>query len=84
MCIRVFVYRYVSSSKGVIGRVFRTCQRRLGENWLGEHPTEAFGKVRYGLNALPNTPVRFGTTSIQAPDTSVSSIRPQYYYPTLR
>ena len=27
---------------------------------------------------LPDTPVRFGTNSIPVPDTSVSSVRPQY------
>ena len=36
---------------------------------FGKHPAQVFGKVRYGLNILPNTPVRFGTRSIPVPDT---------------
>ena len=47
----------------------------------GIHPTEV---VRYDLSTLPNTPAWFGTDSISVPDTSVSSVRPQHLYPTLR
>ena len=43
---------------------------------LGEYPAEVFGKVRYGLNALPYIPVWFGTNSIPVPNTSVASVRP--------
>ena len=43
---------------------------------LGKYRTEVFGKVRYGLNTLPNTPVRFGMNSIPVPGTWVSSAPP--------
>ena len=43
--------------------------------------TRVFGTVAI---PVPNTPVRFGTNSIPVPDTSVSSVRPQYWYPTIR
>ena len=54
-----------------------------------KYPTEVLGKLRYGLNTVPNTPVRFGTnstqvpekfgtTSIPVPDNSVRSVRLQY------
>ena len=39
---------------------------------LGAYPVEVFGKVRYGLNTLPDTPVCFGANSIPVFDTSVS------------
>ena len=31
---------------------------------LGKRTTEVFGKIRYGLNTVPNIPVRFITNSI--------------------
>ena len=67
--------------KDVLGRVRTKVYRGY---LLSKFPTEVFGKVRYGLDTLPNTPIRFGTNSTPVPDTSVSSLRPQYQHPTLR
>ena len=39
---------------------------------------QCLGKARCGVNALPNTPVTFGTNSISVPDSSVSSVQPPY------
>ena len=47
--------------KGVYGRVRTKVYRGY---LLGKYLTEVFGKVRYGLNTLPNTPVKFDTASI--------------------
>ena len=66
-------------SMGVFGRVRTTLYRGY---LLGKYHTEVLGKVRHGLDSLPNIAVRFGTTSIPVP-TSVSSVRPQCRYPTL-
>lgn len=53
--------RYVVVNfKGVFGGVSTKVHRWL----LGKYPTEVLGKVRYGLNTLPKTPVRFGMVSI--------------------
>ena len=54
----------VCSVVGYVRRVYR-------EYLLGKYCIEISGevKVRYGLNVLPNIPVRFGTNSILVPDT---------------
>ena len=39
---------------------------------LGVYPVEVFGKVRYGFNTLPDTPVCFGANSIPVLDNSAS------------
>ena len=50
--------------------------------------TRHFGKLRMSLSEIhfipaPDTLTTFGTTSILVPDTSASSVRAQYRYPTL-
>ena len=64
--------------------MFRRAHTKVYRGYLlRKYPTEPYRSVRYGRNTQPNTPVRFGTNSIPVPDTSVSSARPQYLYPTL-
>ena len=49
----------------MLGRVLRPYHSILGA--IGstyKHPVEVLGEVRYGLNILLNTPVRFGANSI--------------------
>ena len=76
-----FYFIYYIYYKGMLGRVRTKVYRGCS---LGKYPTEVFGQVRYGLNTLPNNPVWFGTNSIPVTYTWVSSVRPQYRYPTLR
>ena len=61
-------YPMIKDSKGMFGRV-RTKLYRGG--FLGKYPTGPYRRVRYGLNILPNTPVRFGTTSTPVSETPV-------------
>ena len=50
----------------MFGRVLRSYQSTPAGVFFSvyTYPTEVFGKVRYGLNALPNTPAWFGTSLI--------------------
>ena len=81
-CLRIFRSNFPRErdaciNKGVFGRVLSQYQSIRGGYFLGKHPTEVFGKVRYGLSILPNSPVGFGTNPIPVPETSVTSVLPR-------
>ena len=63
----------MNSSEGCVGKGVEAIPKYTGGicSVTSNYSTEALGKVRYGLNTLPNTPVRSGTDSTRVPDTSV-------------
>ena len=71
----IFLILLINRERVCSARYWGRAKVYRGE-FLGKYPTRVLGKVRYGLNTRPNTPVGFGTTSIPVPDTSVTSTQP--------
>lgn len=78
-----WLFDWLVDSEGVfsINRCHQGYQSVPGV-FLDKCLTEALGKVLLAPNTLPNTTARFVSRSILVSENSVSSVRPQYRYPT--